>query len=57
MKETTRYQYEKRIKELESLSDYRRKMMDIYFAITEGEDTGNGISRKWLLRQFKDLFK
>ena len=57
MNETTRYKYEKRIKELEILRDYRRVCMNIFYALEENGDNANGLSKKWLLSQFRGLFK
>lgn len=61
MNNETKYRYQKRIKELEEenarLSDYRYICMNIFDACQEAGDSANGISKKWLLSQFRKLFK
>lgn len=65
MTQATRYQYEKRIKELEDrarkaesqLYDYKTICANIHNAICELGAEGKSVCRFWILRQFKGLWK
>lgn len=61
MKATTRYAYEKRIKELErenqDLQMYRVISRRIYIAILDKMCEGKVLCQSWIVRQFMDVMK
>lgn len=61
MKEKTRYQYEKRIRELERQNDtmrfYRSVALNIYNNICDHVESNTNLNTHWLLRQFREVMK
>jgi hypothetical protein len=59
MTQETRYRYEKRLRELdeerEALRTYRRIALNIFDATVGLVDEGKGISKEWILSQFRDV--
>lgn len=61
MREKTRYQYERRIKELErqveNLRPYRLLSTEIYLTLCDLYGQNKQVSMAWLLKQYKVVFK
>lgn len=61
MNQETRYQYEKRIKELQTECDdlrrYRTLALDIFNAVTDQIIKNEGIHTGWIVKQYKIVFK
>lgn len=61
MREQTKYNYEKRIKNLERenevLRDYKRVLTNIYDGVKDCVKGGTNISLAWILYQVRDLLK
>ena len=59
MNNETKYAYQQRIKALEQERDrYRQSyftMLEIYDGISEHADSGNGMSKKWLLGRMRKM--
>jgi len=61
MDQETRYQYQKRIRELERenarLRDYRDLAMSIYDSILEVMGEGKTLNQVWILKQYRRVMK
>lgn len=61
MKETTKYQYQKRIRELEakvdSLWPYRALAHEIFSAMVANHKTGSRTNEHWIIEKYKAVFK
>jgi uncharacterized membrane-anchored protein YhcB (DUF1043 family) len=64
MKQSTKYQYEKRIKELQEelnttkahLYNYKELTREIFNVLTEMVQTSKQVNQGWLLAKFKRVF-
>lgn len=65
MKQSTKYQYEKRIKELQaelqqkenSLYEYKQLSLEIFNAVTQMIQDGKQVNQGWLITKFRRVFR